>query len=286
MLNTMVKNNAGYDLKQLFIGAEGTLGVITRAVLRLHPRPACQAVALCVVDSYDAVLRVLGAARARLGPLLSAFEGMWRDYWEKVTADVPGLRAPLEIGGGSHVILIEMQGADSERDSSLFEAFLGALLEEGVVTDGAVSQSEADIADFWRLRDVAGELVRPHILGPHVAFDIGLPVREMEAFTQDAKTALRAELDAESLHYGHIGDGNMHVIAWVPGAALPYGAISRIVYDRVRALGGTVSAEHGIGLLKKPYLAHSRSEAEIALMRRIKACLDPDATLNPSKIFD
>ncbi|WP_265517250.1 FAD-binding oxidoreductase [Nitratireductor luteus] len=287
MLNRMLKNNAGYDLKQLFLGAEGTLGVITRAVLRLHPKPGCVAAALCVVTGYDKVLELLGTARRSLGPFLSAFEVMWADYWHQATERVPGGKAPVSMGDGTHVVLVEMQALDDEIDVVRFDAWLERLFDDGAIEDGAVARSLTDIADFWGTRDAAAEFANPDVIGPHISFDIGLPIRRIEEFVNRSKPLLLEQLGCHSVHYGHVGDGNIHIVAWVPGAASqPLPAVSEIVYGIVRDLGGTVSAEHGIGLLKKPYLKFTRDEAQIDLMRRIKRCVDPNGILNPTKIFD
>ncbi|MAQ82395.1 MAG: FAD-binding oxidoreductase [Maritimibacter sp.] len=287
MLNTMLKNNAGYDLKQLFLGSEGTLGVITRAVLRMHPKPGCVSAALCVVDGYDKVLELLRTARRSLGPMLSAFEVMWGDYWHQATECVPGARAPVQIGDGTHVVLVEMQGLDADIDTPRFETWLEGVFASGAVTDGAVAQSLGDMAAFWATRDAAAEFANPAVIGPHISFDVGLPVKRMDEFAQQSKAALLTELGCQSVHYGHVGDGNLHIVAWVPGASpQPLPDVSRIVYGIVRGFGGTVSAEHGIGTLKKPYLGHTRGPDEMALMRRIKTCLDPENILNPGKVFD
>ena len=286
MLNKMIKNNAGYDLKQLFLGSEGTLGVITRVVLRLYPQPGCTSAALCIVPDYNKVLSVLATTRKRLGPLLSAFEVMWADYWHQAT-DRAGTRAPVAMGGGSHAILIEMQGLDAEIDGARFDTLLEHLLEEDLVIDGAVAQSLDDIAAFWATRDAAAEFANPAVIGPHISFDVGLPVTRMDEFAQETKAKLLDQLGCHSVFYGHVGDGNLHVVAWKPGAdPQPLDEASGIVYGIVGAMDGTVSAEHGIGTLKKPYLALSRSPAEIALMRQIKQALDPKRLLNPNKIFD
>lgn len=287
MLNKMIKNNAGYDLKQHFIGSEGTLGVVTRAVLRLYPQPGSTSAALCVVQDYAAVLAVLTAARRRLGPLLSAFEVMWADYWFQAITCVPGLRAPVEIANGSHVILIEMQGLDETTDGKRFEGLLEHLLETGIVQDGAVAQSIGDIAAFWATRDAAAEFADPGVIGPHISFDVGLPVSRMDAFAARAKAALAHEIGCQSVYYGHVGDGNLHVVAWCPDAdPQPLTDASRIVYGIVGEMAGTVSAEHGIGTLKKPYLSLSRGADELEMMRRVKAALDPQGLMNPTKIFD
>lgn len=284
-LNKMIKNNAGYDLKQLFIGSEGTLGVITRTVLRLFPKPGCTSAALCGMGSYDDVLALLAAARRGLGPMLSAFEVMWPDYWHEATVTVPGIRRPV-TGDHAFYVLVEMQGMEERIDAPRFEAWLEAQFEAGLIEDAAVAQSVADVAAFWRTRDAAGEFGT--VLGPHSAFDIGLPVGAMDAFASDCRAALASALPGcLSVYYGHIGDGNLHIVALVPGAApQPSKVISDIVYQTVQRHGGTISAEHGIGLVKKPYLPLTRSEPELALMRRLKAALDPQGILNPGKVVD
>lgn len=292
MLNRMIKNNAGYDLKQLFLGSEGTLGVITRVVLRLYPAPACTHAALCTVSDYGQVLAVLSAVRKTLGPLLSAFEVMWADYWYQATQRVQGVRAPVEIADGSHVILIEMQGLEDAIDGPRFERMLEDLIERGLVQDGAVAQSLADVAAFWATRDAAAEFANPAVIGPHISFDVGLPVARMDEFATRASAALTQELGCNSVYYGHVGDGNLHVVAWLaadapqPLTQQPLSEASRIVYGIIGEMAGTISAEHGIGTLKKPYLPLSRRPSEIDLMRRVKAALDPANILNPTKVFD
>lgn len=284
-LNKMLKNNAGYDLKQLFLGSEGTLGIITRAVLRLHSRPGCTHAALCGVETYARVVELLAMARRGLGPMLSAFEVMWPDYWREATVTVKGVRAPIQ-GEHAFYVLIEMQGLDEEIDGARFMRWIEKAFEDEVISDAAVSQSMADVAAFWRTRDAAGEFGT--VLGPHVAFDIGLPVTAMDEFARTCRARLSADLpDMLSVYYGHIADGNLHIVALSRGATpQPMSEISGIVYEVVREFGGTVSAEHGIGLLKKKYLGYTRSPEELALMARLKAALDPAGLLNPGKVFD
>ncbi|MGK9166778.1 FAD-binding oxidoreductase [Inquilinus limosus] len=283
-LNKMLKNNAGYDLKHLFIGSEGTLGVITRAVLRLHPKPGCTMAALCGLSGYDQTVRLLTAARRGLGPLLSAFEVMWPDYWGVVTTRVPGLRSPIS-GGHASYVLVEAQGTDEAVDGPRFQAWLERQAEDGVIADAAVAQSLADIRAFWGVRDAAGEFKQ--VLGPHESFDIGLPVAKMDDYVRACRAALAQRLPGiEALFYGHIGDGNLHIVACVPGAEpQPKQEIVETVYTLVREFGGTISAEHGIGLTKKPWLPYVRSDAELALMRRLKQALDPHGLLNPGKVL-
>ena len=281
-LNKMLKNNAGYDLKQLFLGSEGTLGVITRAVLRLWPLPEVTMAALCGLTDYAAVLRLLRAARRGLGPILSAFEVMWPDYWDVATGKVANVRRPI-AGPHGFYVLVEAQGTDA-LDEGRFARWLEAQLEDGIIEDAAVAGSLREVRDFWATRDAAAEFKA--VLGPHASYDIGLPVAAMDDYARDCRTALAEALPGcVSFFYGHIADGNMHIISLVPGAAeQPFDAMDETVYGLVRRHGGTVSAEHGIGTKKKPYLPYARSEAELALMRRVKAALDPENLLNPGKV--
>ena len=284
-LNKLIKNNAGYDLKHLFIGSEGTLGIITRVVLKLFPRPRSTMAALCAVPDYAAVLALLNEARSGLGPLLSAFEVMWPDYWDVIT-NRAGVRSPVGTGHGLYV-LVEAQGTDEATDAPRFEAWLADLLERGMLSDAAVSQSVAQTKAFWAARDICSEFGQ--VLGPHIPYDIGLAVADMDEFVRRCKAALASSIPGcDSVYYGHIGDGNLHLVSWVPGFSVdqqPKEAMDRIVYGLVREMGGSVSAEHGIGTLKKKWLGHARSEAEIALMRTLKAALDPDGLLNPGKVI-
>jgi len=284
-LNKLIKNNAGYDLKHLFIGSEGTLGIITRVVLKLYPKPRSTMAALCAVPDYAAVLALLNAARSGLGPLLSAFEVMWPDYWDVITTRA-GVRSPVGTGHGLYV-LVEAQGTDEATDAPRFEAWLAELMERGLLSDAAVSQSVAQTKAFWAVRDICSEFGQ--VLGPHMPYDIGLEVAGMDEFVRQCKAALATGIPGcDSVYYGHIGDGNLHLVSWVPGLSVdqqPKEAMDRIVYGLVREMGGSVSAEHGIGTLKKKWLGHARSEAEIALMHTLKAALDPDGLLNPGKVI-
>jgi len=288
-LNKMLKNNAGYDLKHLFIGSEGTLGIITRIVLRLHAQPQCTMSALCALPDYPAVVKLLGEARRGLGPLLSAFEVMWPDYWEVVTKRV-GVRSPLQQAGGGNgkevYVLVEAQGTDEAIDGPRFQRWLEKLMEDGALSDAAVAQSVADTQSFWALRDACAEFVS--VLGQNISYDIGLPVNAMADYAARCKAALAARIPGcDSVYYGHIGDGNIHLVAWVPGLGLglqPKEQMDEVIYGLVREFGGTVSAEHGIGTAKKKWLGHARSPEEIALMRVLKNALDPLGLLNPGKV--
>lgn len=285
-LNKMIKNNAGFDLKHLFIGSEGTLGVITRIVLKLFPKPGSTMTAICAADDFETVLRLLSSARQVLGPLLSAFEVMWPDYWQFATTDAPGVRNPFGKDSlpRAAYVLVEALGTDAMLDAPRFETWLAGLLEDGVVPDAVVAQSVADERAFWGVRDACAEL---HTLWPkHMAFDIGLPVSSMDEYAKRCKEHLAERIQGcLSVFYGHIGDGNMHIVVFQPGIAeQPKDAVEEVVYGLVREYGGTVSAEHGIGTLKRRWLGHARTPQEIALMRTLKAALDPKNLLNPGKV--
>jgi FAD/FMN-containing dehydrogenase len=281
-MNKLLKNNAGYDLKHLFIGSEGTLGVVTRAVLRLRPPPIAAMAALCGLASYDAVLALLASARTALGPILSAFEVMWSDYWA-TAMKASTVREPL-AGRHAYYVLVEAQGS-APSDEEKFDAWLESLADNALVDDAAVARSIGDVKAFWAARDAAAEFRQ--ILGPHASFDIGLQVAAMDAYAEACRRELAARIDGcMSVFYGHIADGNMHIVACVPGAAIqPLDEIDAIVYPLVGKFGGAISAEHGIGLIKKPFLGFSRNSEELALMRTIKHAIDPKGILNPGKVI-
>lgn len=284
-LNKLLKNNAGYDLKHLFIGSEGTLGIITRVVLRLFAKPRSTMTALCALADYPAVLGFLDAARVGLGPLLSAFEVMWSDYWEVITTRA-GVRPPIASGGQIYV-LVEAQGTDEAADAPRFQDWLEDTMERGLLVDAVVSRSLAQTQALWAVRDICSEFGQ--VLGPHISYDIGLSVARMDEFATRCKAALAAAIPGcESVYYGHIADGNLHLVSWVHGLTVerqPKEEMDSIVYGLVRDVGGSISAEHGIGTAKKKWLGHARSETEIALMRTLKAALDPEGLLNPGKVI-
>jgi FAD/FMN-containing dehydrogenase len=285
-LNKMQKNNAGYDLKHLFIGSEGTLGVITRVVFKLEPLPSCVQTALCAVDSYDKVVALLRHAQRRLAGRLSAFEVMWNDFYTLVTTRIPGQRAPLP-GGSPFYVLLDLQGADAVADATLFENMLEQALEQELICDAAIASSEKETRSFWHIRDASAEFT---VVWPIVeSFDISLPIGEIGRFVE----ALQPRLDAafpgcEYVHFGHIGDSNLHVCVSVPGATpenFPGHAIQSCLYGLLREFKGSISAEHGVGTHKKAYLPYSRSPAELALMRTLKVALDPQGILAPGRVF-
>lgn len=282
-LNKMLKNNTGYDLKQLFIGSEGTLGVITRAVLRLYPQPRSTCTALLALPDYDAVLRALAHVKSGLGGNLSAFELMWPDFYELITGRVPGVRTPLPHGHGAYV-LIEAQGTDPAGDADRFAAVLESALAQGLFADAVIAQSQSEAQALWRIRDGSGEIRQ--VFGQHVGFDVSIPTGEIGNFVDSLRARLQAQWpNVGTVFFGHVGDANVHICVKVGVAEQPERAIEECVYSEVSRWRGSVSAEHGIGTGKLAYLEYSRSATELALMRQLKQMLDPLGLLNPGKVL-
>lgn len=279
-----IKNNTGIDLKQLFVGTEGTLGVVTRAALKILPAPAEQQVALCALRSFDKVRTLLDLSRTRLGGDLTAFEVMWNEYYRLTTELVPGVAAPLPTNHPFYVLL-ESSGSDAERIRADLEKMLADALESDVILDATIASSGAAAAAIWKIRDSSVELGRA--LGPAgVGFDVSLAIDRMEAFAKAIDDGLkRIDKSAYAIVFGHAGDGNLHVNAKYPPTVDRTEEISKLVYGITGDFAGSISAEHGIGMLKRPYLKLSRTAEEIETMRTLKRALDPHGILNPGRIF-
>jgi FAD/FMN-containing dehydrogenase len=281
-MNRMIKNNAAYDLKQLFIGSEGTLGIVTRLVLRLREVPRSTQTALVGCTKFSDVTSLLKHMDASLGGSLSAFEVMWNEFFRLVTTPPSKGTAPLSQDY-PYYVLIESSGGDEARDQAQFEESLGAAIESGLVADAVIATSKAQRDSIWALRDDVEQFFR---MGMPVTFDISLPVGEMEAYVADALARLEKEWPAyRRFVFGHLGDGNLHFIVAGPPSREAKHGIERCVYEPLAARSGSVSAEHGIGLEKQPWLPLSRSPAELALMQQIKRTLDPNGILNPGRVL-
>jgi FAD/FMN-containing dehydrogenase len=283
-LNRLIKNNAGYDLKHLFVGAEGTLGVVTRAVVRLREKPGSEQVALLAAPSFAAVVALLKHVDRASGGMLSAFEVMWHDHYAAV-ADAPGGAGPPIALGHPFYVLLEAQGGDPAADRDRFQGVLEGAVQDGLILDAAIADSQSERRALWAVRDNVAALFR---FGDLVTFDVSLPIAEMEAYTAEVHAGLLARYpDGHVSIFGHLGDGNLHVVV-APrtdvGAARA--TIERVVYEPLRRISGSISAEHGIGLEKKRYLDISRCGEEIDLMRRLREALDPRGILNRGKIVD
>jgi FAD/FMN-containing dehydrogenase len=280
-LNRMLKNNAGYDLKQLFIGSEGTLGVVTRADLRLASRPVSSCAAFVACRDFTAMTELLGMLDARLGGQLSAFEALWPAFYE-VTTTAPALSSPILPYGHAVYALIEALGADPEADQERFERVLSDALESGFIVDAAIAKSEAERNAMWAPREDVFQMDR---YGPSHSFDVSLAIADMPRYLDTLHRTLEDRLPgAKTFVFGHVADGNLHIAVWAADADVR--VVENCVYEPLRSIAGSISAEHGIGLERKPYLGISRTQAEIAIMRALKAALDPRGILNPGKVFD
>ena len=281
-MNRMLKNNAGYDLKQLFIGSEGTLGVVTRAVVRLFPAPAARQNALVAAPDFETVTRLLGFLQQQLGGTLSAFEVMWGDYYQAVTGD-GGHRAPLDRNYPLYAVL-QSEGADPERDARRFEAVLAKAHARGLVSDAVIPKSEAEVAGIWVIREDFEAILEP---APYYLYDVSMPIPAMTRYVDDVRAAIRARWpDGKCYVLGHVADGNLHLFVRPNQVGDLHAQSDRLVYEPLRRIGGSVSAEHGIGTEKLGWLPHSRSPEEIALMQLMKRSLDPLNILNPGRVVD
>ncbi|HEY2401036.1 MAG TPA: FAD-binding oxidoreductase [Steroidobacteraceae bacterium] len=280
-LNRMLKNNAGYDLKQLFIGSEGTLGIVTRADLRLASRPvsACSAFVAC--RDFAAMVDLLGMLDARLGGQLSCFEALWPEFYE-LTTTPPARSSPILAYGQGIYALVEALGADPDADRERFERVLADAMESGLIVDAAIAKSEADRNAMWAPRE---DVFQADRYGTSHSFDVSLAIADMPRYLDAFHGALRAQLPrARTFVFGHVADGNLHIV--VCAGDVEVETVERCVYEPMRSISGSISAEHGIGLERKPYLEISRTRAEIATMRALKAALDPRGILNPGKVID
>lgn len=280
-LNKLTKNNTGYNLTQLLAGSEGTLAVITRAVLRLRPLPTARCTALCALADFSDVIGLLKRARTELAGL-SALEVMWEDYFS-LLQQVEGSK--LFLPAPPFAVIIETEGLSEPELAEAFEDFLGRALEAGTLTDALVARSLKEADAFWAVREGHNlSRVMPDIINLDISLDIG----RMGDFVVDCRRAVRDRFpDIRTLFFGHAGDGNLHIATDqpAPGDDEATHAVCAIVYDLVRKAGGSISAEHGIGTLKRDYLGYSRSAAELAVMRNLKRGLDPDGILNPGKLL-
>lgn len=282
-MNNLIKNNTGYDLKQLFIGSEGTLGIVTRAVLRLRPAPSSRCTALMGLTDLSRVVELLTYLDSGLAGTLSAYEVMWQDHYRFLTG--PGGYAPILPACHAYFVLAEATGSDARQDAERFEALLSASLENGLIADAIIATSDTQREAMWSIREDVEPVVRG--LAPLMAFDVSVPIRHAEEYLDRmTRDVLSRWPQARRIVMGHLGDNNLH-IGWSVGDGSPeaHSMVSRVVYDNLRPYGGSISAEHGIGLLKRNWLDRSRSGSEIALMQSIKRLLDPRGILSPGRLL-
>jgi FAD/FMN-containing dehydrogenase len=284
-LRGLRKDNTGLNLRDLFIGAEGTLGIITAAVVKLFPRPAGTAVAMAAIASPEAALRLLGHAQAVLGPALTAFELLGRFSLELVLQHFPGEADPLSQPSPWYVLL----EVSDWRDACLADSALAHCLEmafgESIVTDAALAQSLAQAAAFWRLREYVSDAQARE--GPSVKHDISVPISCIPGFIAQATPALAADIPGMRVAaFGHVGDGNLHFNVMLPRIG-DYGDLqrraNRVVHDLVAAYHGSISAEHGLGVLRADEAARFKSPVEIDMLCALRAALDPHGIMNPGK---
>ncbi len=274
----MLKNNTGYDLKQLFIGSEGTLGVVTRIMVRLFPQPTSRQSAMVALDSFDKVMTLLNRLQGELAGTLSAFEVMWQNYYEGVTGE--GQHRPPLARDYPFYTIIEAEGFDEANDAARFERLLENAFEDGLVSDAVIAQSERERQDVWIVREEFDPIL------PAYLYDVSLPIKHMNDYAVELDQRLRSELAGTyPVVFGHIADGNLHIFV------LPYKndehhhAADQVLYETLAKYGGSVSAEHGIGIEKRAWLSMNRSEDELMLMRNLKQVLDPKHLLNPGRVF-
>jgi len=303
-MNALMKNNTGYDLKQLFIGSEGTLGIVTRAVLRLRPDTTTKNTAMLAFDSFEQVRNTLAHMNTVIGSQLNSFEIIWNQFYKLSTnPDVGGsLRAPLPNGFYAYAI-VESQGTNEQADQHTFEQALESALEQGIISDAVIAQSEKECADIWTIRENVDLFACHH---PTFSYDISLPISDMDVYLNNIKTQLSDIWPNIIMYaYGHLADSNLHITI-APNTQTGQvkvdkkGTLSEqlteeqqqwkyhcngIMFKALKPLRGSISAEHGIGLEKKAYLHYSRSEAEIATMRLLKQSLDPKGLLNAGKVI-
>jgi len=296
-LRGLRKDNTGYDLRDLFIGAEGTLGIITAAVLKLYPLPASRQVAWMAVESPEVALQLLGLAQAKLGAALTAFELVSEMAHGIVLKHVPNSRRPLAEVSPWYVLLEVVDFASDESCTATLQAILEAAFDASLITDAAVSSSEAQYKAIWALREDVSEAQAAE--GKNIKHDIAVPVSQVANFVRETHALVAAAFPAvRMVTFGHLGDGNLHYNVSPP---LPQGtqnlsqpheeflknqdAINLIVHDSVARFNGSVSAEHGLGTLRRDEAARYKSSVELNLMRAVKQALDPQGIMNPNKVL-
>jgi len=280
-LRGLRKDNTGYDLKQVFLGAEGTLGIITAAVLRLRPKPTATSTAWIALERAQNAIELLGFLHERLGERLSAFELLSRNCVEAVLAFAPGRQDPL---AAIHPWYVLAELADSGDERQLREQVEKALVdaaERGAIADATLAQSGEQARALWRIRETV-----PEAQFTNVKHDISVPISRVAQFIERADARLTARFpDVRVFAFGHVGDGNVHYNVGPERLVAERPAVNRIVYDIVAELGGSISAEHGLGQLKREEIRSHKSALELELMRTLKRALDPSGLFNPGKVL-
>jgi len=287
-LKGLRKDNTGYDLKSLFLGAEGTLGIITAAVLKLFPQPRSRQTVWLAVPNVAAALEVLRMARQQSGDQVVAAEYVSRASLDLVLAHVPDVRDPFDEAY-DHYLLLELAGSlDDAVLREILEGLIEIGLEQGAISNGVLAESHAQRAALWRLRETIPEAERRE--NPSVKHDISVPIAAIPEFLAEAAGQLSNVAAHRLSVFGHIGDGNLHYNLVPPVGCEAFGegtpaALTQALYDLVNATGGSFSAEHGIGIFRRDELKCYKSDVAFDLMRQIKSTLDPKGIMNPGKLF-
>lgn len=283
-LNRMIKNNAGYDLKHLFIGTEGTLGIITRLVLRLREASVSENTAFVAFENFEKLAGFLKFIDRELGGSLSAFEAMWNDFYRLVTTP-PAKTTPPLAQDYPYYVLVESLGGDQASDSIRFQTAMERALDAGYVADAVIAKSGVERTLMWGMRDDVEQLRQ---IFPTFNFDVSLAIKDMESYLEELHTTLDSRWpNNRRVTFGHVGDGNLHFAIGIgDGSEEARLAVEKCVYEPLQAINGSISAEHGIGLEKKEFLNLSRTATELDLMLTLKKTLDPKGILNPGKVFN
>jgi FAD/FMN-containing dehydrogenase len=284
-LKKIIKDNSAYDIKQLFIGAEGTLGIITRAVLKLVERPKSRCSAFVGINDYEQVVALMKYMDAGLAGTLSGYELIWPNTYKAMTTPPASNRPPLPHEY-KYYVLIESMGSEQKSDQDRLELLLESALEKDMILDAVIAQSEADISWFWNIREEVSHVKNRCTYEQH--FDISLPIPDIGSVIEQTTNQLKEISEVEEVYaFGHVADGNIHfMIGRENDSPDLIEKINQVVYLPLKSLGGSVSAEHGIGEHKKAYLPISRSAAELDLMAVLKQTLDPKGLLNKGKVLD
>jgi FAD/FMN-containing dehydrogenase len=287
LMRGLRKDNTGYDLKQLFIGAEGTLGIVTAAMLKLFPKPAGYATVLSAIADVDVAVELLNRLQEATGGLVTAFELMQRRALDLVFKHIPGTADPFP-GHFGWTLLIEVSNPSAFDATEALEHALARAMEEGKILDAVFAKTARDRESLWRLREAIPEAQR--LDGASIANDISVPLSRIPEFIRSAERAVQVVLpEARTFTFGHVGDGNLHFAVQAPGhdpaLLAARDTIERAVHQETAKFHGSISAEHGLGLAKNEAIARYKSDGEIALMRALKHTLDPNNILNPGKLL-
>ncbi len=284
-LKKIIKDNSAYDLKHLFIGSEGTLGVITKAVLKLIEPPQSRCSAFVGINSYENVIALLKHLDKGSAGALSGYELIWGNTYRAMTSPPAHSKPPLPHGY-SFYVLMEIMGSNQEKDNELLSHLLEQALEKEIIEDATLAHTQSDLEWFWKIREDVHALVVQCNYDQH--FDISIPISDIgDAVSKMSQELEKIEGVEKIFPFGHVADGNVHfIIGKVSEDTSLKNKINDVIYSPIKALGGSVSAEHGIGLHKKQYLALCRTPEEIETMKKLKRTLDPKLLLNPHKILD